>query len=90
VFDGEEDEIAFSAINPGGFLNTVRELIGEKAEVPPAVAPLPAFADTGLSLLDPTLAMFETLADWLASDVVQKGLSEEQRVRVRRVVERLK
>ena len=92
VFDGEEDAIAFSAINPGGFLNTVRELIGEaRAEVPPPVVPVAAvMSDTGLSLIDPTLAMFETLADWLASDAVQKGLTEEQQERVKRAVGRLK
>lgn len=84
VFDGEEDEIAFSAINPGGFLNTVRELIGEaKAEVV-AVAPMPTPADTGLSLLEPTLAMFETLAAWLA----EAPMSEEQKQRVAEAVRR--
>jgi SNF2 family DNA or RNA helicase len=83
VFDGEEDEIAFTAINPGGFLNTVRELIGERSREPEASAKeVPAAADTGLSLVEPTLAMFETLADWLASDAVRAKLTDEQKARL--------
>ncbi|MCU0704920.1 MAG: DEAD/DEAH box helicase [Fimbriiglobus sp.] len=88
VFDGEEDEIAFSAVNPGGFLNTVRELIGEaKAEVLPAgvVETPPSIADTGLSLVEPTLTMFEALAVWLAT----APLTDEQRERVKRAAGKL-
>lgn len=87
VFDGDEDEIAFSAINPGGFLNTVRELIGEAkvaVPVPTVVVPPPA-SDTGLSLAEPTLAVFEALAEWLAS----APLTDEQKERVRRAAGRL-
>lgn len=87
VFDSDEDEITFSAINPGGFLNTVRELIGETKVAPAAEMAVP-IADTGLSLVEPTLAMFETLANWLASDEVQKRLTDEQRERVAKVVKR--
>lgn len=87
VFDSDEDEIAFSAINPGGFLNTVRELIGE-AKVAPVAEVVAPIADVGLSLIEPTLAMFETLANWLGSDEVQKRLTEEQKGRVARALKR--
>ncbi len=90
VFDGDEDEIAFSAINPGGFLNTVRELIGERSREPEASAKeVPAATDTGVSLVEPTLAMFETLADWLASDAVRARLTDEQKARVAKAVGRV-
>jgi SNF2 family DNA or RNA helicase len=90
VFDGDEDEIAFTAINPGGFLNGVRELIGEGRREPEVPAPVvPVVADTGLSLTEPTLAMFETLADWLASDAVRKHLTAGQRERLAAAVRRL-
>ena len=88
VFDGEEDEIAFSAINPGGFLNTVRELIGEAKAAAIAAVP-PVVTDTGVSLVEPTLAMFETLADWLASDAVRATLTDEHKARVAKAVGRV-
>ena len=90
VFDGDEDEIAFSAVNPGGFLSTVRELIGERREEPAAApAPLPAATDTGPSFTPQAVAMFEMLAAWLADDGVMKGLSEEQKQRVAVAARRL-
>src|SRR5581483_7398 len=41
LFEGGEDEIPFEAINTTGFLDTMRELIGEKPAEPPA-PPTPA------------------------------------------------
>jgi hypothetical protein len=47
VFDSDEDEIAFEAVNRTGFLDAVREMIGEPRSeaVPPPAPILPAEPD---------------------------------------------
>jgi hypothetical protein len=93
LFDGEDDEIAFAAVNPGGFLNAVRDLIGEaRAEVPP---PAPAVATTPIPVAPPpaleeSLALIESLADWIDTLAVQKQLTSEQRKRLAAAAEKLK
>jgi hypothetical protein len=47
IFEGGEDEISFEALNTAGFLDTVRELIGEKEPGP--VAP-PVAASSAVSV----------------------------------------
>jgi SNF2 family DNA or RNA helicase len=98
LFDGEDDEIAFAAVNPGGFLDTVRELIGEARQEPaepvgvptPAQAPAaPALNDTGLSLVPTAVQMLETLADLLTAADVQKRLTDEQRQRIAAAADKL-
>ena len=96
VFDGDDDEIAFGAVNPGGFLDGVRELIGEPRHEPvaPPVASAPSvsvtsLSDTGPTLLPTAVQMLESLAELLANPDVQKRLSAEQRDRITAAVEKL-
>ncbi len=94
VFDGEEDEIAFAAVNPGGFLDAVREMIGEKRadpvveSVPPPPPVVPAL-DAGPTLLPTAVQMLESLAELLANPDAQKRLTAEERRRIAAAVEKL-
>lgn len=68
VFAGDEDEIAFAAVNQTGFLDSVRELIGEKpAEVPAKPAEPPSAPPDGGVLLAASVSMLEALAETFAA-----------------------
>jgi hypothetical protein len=47
VFDGDEDEIAFTGVSRSKFLDAVRELIGEPKAEPAVATTAPATAPTG-------------------------------------------
>ena len=94
VFDGGEDEIAFAAVNPGGFLDAVREMIGEKrtepvVEAPPPLPPAVPALDAGPTLLPTAVQMLESLAELLANPDARKRLTAEQRRRIAAAVEKL-
>jgi SNF2 family DNA or RNA helicase len=97
LFDGEDDEIAFAAVNPGGFLDAVRELIGEPRQGPPPTstsiskAATPSLPSAGPPpALDETLALLESLSDWIDTAAVQSQLTPQQRKRLLAIAERLK
>jgi len=78
VFDGEEDEIAFAAVPTGGFLATVRELIGEaKPESPKPVVP-----PTDWPVLESTVELLESLVRWCHRSEVQVQLTPKLRARL--------
>jgi hypothetical protein len=69
VFDGDEDEIAFSAVNPTRFYDAIRELIGEPK--PEAAAPAtlaPADADGRLALWRAGAQMIDALNQLAEAD----------------------
>ena len=76
VFDGDEDEIAFAAVHRAGFLDAVREMIGEaKPERPlapqPVVVPVPEVPSTGegrVTLWQAGAQMVEALNQLFAAD----------------------
>ncbi len=78
VFDGEEDEIAFAAVPTGGFLATVRELIGEAKPEPPK----PAVPPTDWPVLESTVELLESLVRWCHRSEVQVQLTPELRSRL--------
>jgi SNF2 family DNA or RNA helicase len=93
VFDGEDDEIAFGAVQPGGFLDGVRELIGEQRQAPTVPAhpaatgastasPPMLMQDAGATLLPTAIQLLESLAELLAKPEVQKRLTQQQRERI--------
>ena len=78
VFDGDEDEIAFAAVPTGGFLATVRELIGEaKPEVAKVVVSM-----TDWPVLESTVELLESLVKWCGRSDVQEQLTPELRGRL--------
>ena len=78
VFDGDEDEIAFAAVPTGGFLATVRELIGEvKPEVVKVAVPV-----TNWPVLESTVELLESLVKWCGRADVQEQLTPELRARL--------
>jgi superfamily II DNA or RNA helicase len=69
VFDGDEDELAFGAASRAGFLDAVRELIGE-GRTPPSGQQTPSLAaptEAMLPVLQMTLTLLETAAPVLNS-----------------------
>jgi superfamily II DNA or RNA helicase len=68
VFDGDEDEIAFSAVNPTRFYDAVRELIGEPKPEAAAPAPAPADADGRLALWRAGAQMIDALNQLAEAD----------------------
>lgn len=82
-FDGDEDEIAIESIPAGGFLTSVRELLGETRPESSAIAP-PSLADG--PMFESTVALLETLAAWFRRDDVNQRMPDELRDRVRQVL----
>ncbi len=78
VFDGEEDEIAFAAVPTGGFLATVRDLIGEAKPEAPKAPVLPA----EWPVLESTVELLESLVKWCRRPDVQERLTPELRGRL--------
>ena len=95
VFEGDEDEIAFSAIQTGGFLDAVREIIGE----PKAEAQQPVFApvsvgtvsvnslprktlETEAELVQISVRMLESVTAFLVQPTVWTALGDESRIRI--------
>jgi hypothetical protein len=73
VFGGDEDEIAFGAVNQSAFLDTVRELLGEpkpdQPTPPPSTAPsVPVDAAGRLALWRAGAQMIEALTQLYAAD----------------------
>lgn len=82
VFDGDEDEIAFAAVNPSSFLDAVREIVGEPKPdpPPPAAAPAPPPAsDSGASLAAAAVELVAAAAAVLAAAGVPPALRERLR-----------
>ncbi len=82
VFDGEEDEIAFASVPAGGFLATVRELIGEGK---PEVAKVPVVAPDW-PVLESTVELLESLVRWCQRPDVKERLTPELRGRMDAVI----
>ncbi len=82
VFDGEEDEIAFASVPAGGFLATVRELIGEGK---PDAAKVPLVAPDW-PVLESTVELLESLVRWCQRPDVQVQLTPELRGRMEAVI----
>ena len=84
VFDGEEDEIAFATVPTGGFLATVRELIGETKPEPPK----PAVPPADWPVLESTVELLESLVRWCHRSEVQIQLTPELRGRLEGLLKR--
>ncbi len=82
VFDGEEDEIAFASVPAGGFLATVRELIGEGK---PEVVKVPVVAPDW-PVLESTVELLESLVRWCQRPDVKERLTPELRGRMDAVI----
>jgi hypothetical protein len=70
VFDSDDDEIQFSAVNQSAFLDAVRELVGEPKPEPvpaPAVAP-PPDGDARLALWRAGAQVLDALNELSAAD----------------------
>ncbi len=89
VFDGDEDEIAFAAVNQSSFLDAVREIVGEPKPdppPPPAAAPAPPPAsDSGASLAAAAVELVSAAAAVLAAAGVPPALREQLRTAARRL-----
>ena len=102
VFEGDEDEIAFSAIQTGGFLDAVREIIGEAKPEPigPAVpttagtgtanASLPPAFGNKTELTSISVRMLESVAAFLAQPEVSALLGDEDRERIATALSQLR
>lgn len=67
VFAGTADEVSFAALGRKGFLETVRELVGEEAKpAAPPVPPAPPTADPRQALMQTGVQLLEALAGVLA------------------------
>ncbi len=95
VFDGDEDEIAFAAVNQSSFLDAVRDLLGEGKPEPPVV-PVPAptatpappaseASDTAMSLASATVDLVEAAAEVLAASGIPEDLRERLRTAALRI-----
>jgi hypothetical protein len=61
VFDGDEDEIAFAAINAPNFLDAVRDLFGEPKPEPTPAPAVPADAAARLAFWQAGAQMIDAL-----------------------------
>lgn len=92
VFDGDEDEVAFGAVNRTGLLDAVREMIGEaKPELPtrPVVVPVasPTVGRGQVALWQAGAQMIEALNQVFAADGAgAESLNPELRARLRTAV----
>jgi SNF2 family DNA or RNA helicase len=84
LFEGDEDEVSLSAVNPSAFLQTVRDLL---TDAKPAEEPeLRALTRPGSTIFDANdtaaiaagVELFEKLAAWLSSPAVRAKMTEEQ------------
>jgi SNF2 family DNA or RNA helicase len=75
LFDGEEDELNITGVNPAGFRSTVQQLLGEAL---PIEVPLPVGMAASTEWIDPVLTALESLVAGLTS----ANLNETQRHRV--------
>lgn len=70
VFSGDEDEIAFEAVNRSAFLDAVRELLGEPKVEPALPVPSPASTDARLAMWQAGAQMIEALNQLATADPV--------------------
>jgi SNF2 family DNA or RNA helicase len=77
LFDGEEDELAISATSTAGFLNSVKQLLGETAPV--EAPPLPV---RSTEWIDPVLTALESLVGLLKIN----ELTDAQRGKLKRLL----
>ena len=84
LFNGDEDEIAFTAINPSTFANTLRTLLTDAPVKEPEERAAPAV--DAAPLLNAAMAMLEALAEFIAK---AEELPGEVSQRAARLSERL-
>ncbi|MFO0937977.1 MAG: DEAD/DEAH box helicase [Gemmataceae bacterium] len=84
LFTGGEDDFEFDAANPTALLGAVRELLSE-AKPEPMAAPASAASVPNADLLERSIALVESVTDWLA----QSSLSKEDVERLERAFGKL-
>ena len=85
LFEGDEDEIPFEAVGRTGFLDSLRDMLAERAEGR-AEAPTPA-AHPKDAFLAAAVQLLEALAPIMATEESAGGLSADLRRRIAAVAE---
>ncbi len=94
VFEGENDEIPFAAVGRAGFLDAMREMIGEKVEelaaaMTGARVASELTAREPVSLLAAAVQLLEAVAVVLTADQAEQRLTSELRARMAAAAEQI-